>query len=78
MLFDDDRWKLVHNSLPPLRWVANAMGSWGGYHILQCSFAEEEGREKMAKFHGMMYSILMPISTKYGSFYMLQGDEFDE
>ena len=66
-----DEWKttLVHQSIPPLRWFANIMGSIGSWAILECAFAEEDGREKAASIYGYIYSMTLPIWTKYGSYY---------
>jgi hypothetical protein len=71
MLFDDDNWKLIHQSLPPLRWLANGFGNIGSWAILRCAFAEEDERMFAAKIYGKIYSLFMPLSNKYGSYYKL-------
>lgn len=70
MPFEDD-WKLIHQSKPPLRWIANVIGSIGSWAVLKCAFAEEDGREKAAEIYGVIYSKTLPIWTKYGSHYRL-------
>lgn len=71
MLFDDDNWKLVHQSIPPLRWIANTFGNIGSWAMLQHVFAEEDKRPIAARIYAEIYSLFMPLSNKYGSYYKL-------
>lgn len=71
---DDDLFDTVRidNSRPPLRWLANLMGEIGGWAILRCAFADEDGRETAAKIYGVIYSATIPLYMKYGTFYKLK------
>lgn len=76
MIHEDDdinKWKttLVHQSIPPLRWYANIMGSIGSWAALQCVFAEEDGKDKIASIYGYIHSATLPIWTKYGTYYKI-------
>ena len=72
MLFDDSSWKYIHQSKPPLRWIANVIGSIGSWAVLKCAFAEEDKRNNAAAIYGYIYSVTMPVWQKYGSFYKLE------
>ncbi len=74
MLFEDDDWETsrVDQSKPPLRWLANMMGSIGSWAVLRCAIADEDGRYKTASMYGYIYSKTLPLWTKYGTFYKLK------
>lgn len=77
MIHEDDdiyNWKttLIHQSIPPLRWYANILGSIGSWAVLRCAFAEEDNRDFAAKAYGYIYSITMPTWHKYGSYYKVE------
>lgn len=76
MPFNDD-WVLVHNSIPPLRWLANICGSIGSWAMLRCVFAEEDNKPIAAKIYGEIYSLSFPLWQKYGSYYK-KVNEIDE
>jgi hypothetical protein len=67
----------VDQSYPPLRWIANILGSWGGHHILMSSFAEDDNRLSLSKFHGFIFRLTFPIYEKWGTYYKYKDvDDF--
>lgn len=72
-LFDNT--KIIHNSRPPLRWIANVFGSIGSWAILKiCFLDEEENFGLRYKVYGFIYNMFMPIYFKHGSFYKWDFD----
>lgn len=81
MIHEDDemtntmKFRRVDQSRPPLRWIANAFGAWGGYHILRCAYADEDGKMKLAKFHGKMFNLTYPMYKKWGTYYKSENSD---
>ena len=72
---------VVHNSKPPLRWIANWAGSIASKHMLELSYMEDEGIEGFRyKYYGWLWDTFWPIYQKYGSFYIwnMDTDEYWE
>ena len=65
-----------HNSLPPLRWIANWAGNLSAGAMLRLVYAEEDGVEKgfRYKLDGYIYDYLWPFYYKYGTMYRLRMD----
>ena len=76
MLFDDDNWKVIHQSRPPLRWIANLAGDIASKGLLDVSYMEDAGytgwRYKVNLF---LWDNLYPIYNKYGTYYKLIREE---
>ena len=76
MLFDDDRWKVIHKSRPPLRWIANLAGDIASKGLLDVSYMEDAGytgwRYKVNLF---LWDNLYPFYNKYGTYYQLVREE---
>ena len=76
MLFDDDRWKVIHKSRPPLRWIANLAGDIASKGLLDVSYMEDAGytgwRYKVNLF---LWDNLYPFYDKYGTSYQLVREE---
>lgn len=70
-MLDDEDWEYIHQSLPPLRWLANIFGSISSWAILKGVYAEEDERVIAAKIYGEIWSLFFPLSSKYGSYYKL-------
>lgn len=67
-LFDDQ--KLINNSRPPLRWIANLCGEISGWAIMRISYYDElENFNWKYKIHSFIWKITWPIYFKFGSFY---------
>lgn len=76
MRYEDDwKFKRIDKSRPPLRWIANALGAWGGYHIRQAFKAQENDRTFVLKFHKAIYDILYPPYQKWGTYYKVITNE---
>jgi len=75
MLFDEENWKVIHNSRPPLRWIANLAGDIASRGLLDISYMEDAGytgwRYKVNLF---LWNNLYPIYRKYGTVYQLVRD----
>lgn len=64
-----------HKSKPPLRWIANWMGSIASGAMLKIAFMEEDGYTGWKyKFNGWLWDTFWPIYNKYGTFYKLDMD----
>lgn len=77
MPFEDDDWKfeVIHQSRPPLRWIANLAGSIATSGILDASYMEDNGGDTFKyKFSVWKWNTFWPISQKYGSFYKLKNE----
>jgi hypothetical protein len=77
---DDDmrewEFEVVHNSRPPLRWIANLFGSIGGWAILKVSYLDEkENFGFRYTVYGSLYSTFMPTYYKYGTVYKMKFEE---
>ena len=76
MLFDDDSWKVIHKSRPPLRWIANLAGDIASKGLLDVSYMEDAGytgwRYKVNLF---LWDNLYPFYDKYGTYYQLVREE---
>ncbi len=72
MLFDEENWKVIHKSRPPLRWIANLAGEIAGSGLLDISYMEDEGYTGLRyKFHLWKWNTFYPIYNKYGTVYEL-------
>ena len=73
MRYNDD-WEFdrIDKSRPPLRWLANALGAWGGYHIRQAFIAQEDDKVGLVKFHSFMFNKIYPAYQKWGTSYKLR------
>lgn len=74
MQFDDDalEWKFrtIHNSRPPLRWIANLAGSIASKGLLDVSYMEDEGYTGWKyKLNLFLWDTFYPIYNKYGTVY---------
>lgn len=71
----------IHNSKPPLRWIANWLGEIASKGILKVSYMEEDAytgwRYKVNLF---IWNTFWPIYDKYGTVYIwnLDTDEYWE
>ncbi len=78
MRFDEDAddWNFVRVdlSLPPLRWIANAFGSWGSYHLLKAFDAQDKGNMKLSDLHAKAFTILYKPYKKWGTYYTTKID----
>ena len=74
---EDERTIRVNQSRPPLRWIANILGSLASSAILRISFAEEEGRENTLSYKKdlFIWDRCWGIYQKYGTFYQLKPKE---
>lgn len=76
MLFDDDNWKVIHKSRPPLRWIANLAGTIASKGLLDVSYMEDNGYTGWRyKLNLWKWDTFWPINQKYGSYYQLVRDE---
>lgn len=73
---EDKDWNFerVDNSRPPLRWIANMLGSWGTYHILRAFKAMDNGNYRLSDWHGFMGSALLKPYTKWGTSYVMKTE----
>jgi hypothetical protein len=79
-MFDDDatEWetKRIHNSRPPLRWIANLAGSIASSGLLDVSYMQDRGYDGWRyKFHLWKWNTFWPIYNKYGTFYEIKTEE---
>jgi len=80
MHYDDDahewEFEVIHNSLPPLRWIANFAGSIASAGLLDISYMEDAGytgwRYKLKLF---LWDTFWPIYDKYGTVYRLKNED---
>ena len=74
----------IDNSRPPLRWIANWAGSIASSAIMRISWAEEREEDYGFKYKRdcLIWDILWPFSSKYGTVYQLDmdlsGKEWDD
>jgi hypothetical protein len=73
--FSDLEFTKVNQSPPPFRWIVNAIGAWGAYHVLRSAFAEKRGRKRIASFHYFIFRITLPIDLKWGTYYKMVDKE---
>lgn len=72
------RFTKVDKSRPPLRWIANALGSWSIFHLLRSVDSYEQGKDKIGKFHSILADSLMKPYNRWGTFYKSNfPDDFD-
>ena len=80
MHYDDDahewEFEVIHNSRPPLRWIANFAGSIASAGLLDISYMEDAGytgwRYKLKLF---LWDTFWPIYDKYGTVYRLKNED---
>ena len=73
MLFDDENWKVIHKSRPPLRWIANLAGEIASSGLLDISYMEDEGYTGWKyKLNLWKWDTFWPIYNKYGTVYELK------
>ena len=75
---DDWEFNRIDLSRPPLRWFANALGSWGGYHLLKAFDAQDKGNMRLSAFHAKMFDNLYKPYKKWGTFYKMKNTVEDE
>lgn len=69
----------IHNSRPPLRWIANAAGSLASKNILKLSYMEDDGNTGLRyKYYGFLWDTFWPIYQKYGTFYEFKPELYSE
>lgn len=62
----------VHQSRPPLRWIANIAGEISGWAILKAAYMDEDGQYGWRyDLYSKIFVIFNPISMKYGTHYVL-------
>lgn len=72
---DDWQFEVIHQSRPPLRWIANLSGSIASKNILKLSYMEDDGIKGFRyKYYGWLWDTFWPIYRKYGTFYKLDTD----
>jgi len=67
----------VHNSRPPLRWVANLFGEISGWAVLRLSNAEEDGHKFKTKVYSKIFNKTWPLYNRYGTFYKIKWEDED-
>lgn len=72
-LFEDAGWTRINNSKPPLRWIANTLGSIASSALLRISYAQEQEKENSLKYKidCFIWDKFWPIYDKYGTFYKM-------
>lgn len=79
MKHDDDftewRFKRVDNSKPPLRWIANGLGSIATFLILKAFDAQDSHRYDLSMFYSKISNPLLKFYNKYGTFYQANDKE---
>jgi len=82
-----DNSEAIHNSRPPLRWIANLAGSIASKNMLKLSYMEDDGIKGFKyKYYGWLWDTFWPLYQKYGTFYKLldmdmsdpKWDDYDE
>lgn len=70
---------VIHNSKPPLRWVANWAGSIASAAVMRSAWLQEYGKEDGISHYinERIYIYLWPIYQKYGTFYEINFDMSD-
>jgi hypothetical protein len=67
-----DNSEAIHNSRPPLRWIANWAGSIASKNMLKLSYMEDEGIKGFKyKYYGWLWDTFWPLYQKHGTFYKL-------
>ena len=70
--------KPIHQSSPPLRWVANLFGEISSWAMLRLAFLDEdENFGPKYKIYSAMYKSTWPLYQKYGTFYEIEWNEED-
>ena len=71
-----DNSEIIHNSRPPLRWIANWAGSIGSKGILEISYMQEESKMHTLryKYYCWLWDTFYPIYEKYGTYYKIDWD----
>lgn len=80
MHYDDDmtEWEFetIHNSRPPLRWIANMAGDIASSGLLDISYMQDAGytgwRYKTKLF---LWDTFWPIYQKYGTYYKMKTED---
>lgn len=67
--FKYSNFERIDNSRPPLRWFANLMGDWAGFHIPRSVYAQEAKKDFTAKTHAYFYRVLSIPYKKWGTYY---------
>lgn len=72
-LMKDVGWKTkrIHQSPPPVRWIANLFGLIASEALWQTILAEEKGIDNKARFYARINKMFQPMHTKYGTFYRM-------
>lgn len=78
---DDDmtEWEFetIHNSRPPLRWIANMLGDFASSAIMRISYAQDMDSDNGWRYKRdcLIWDTLWPIYDKYGTMYRLKTEE---
>lgn len=78
---DDDmtEWEFetIHNSRPPLRWIANICGDIASGAIMRVSYSQDNGSEDTWQYKRdcLIWDTLWPFYDKYGTMYRLKTEE---
>jgi hypothetical protein len=68
--------EVIHNSRPPLRWIANLFGSIASRGLLETSYMEDEGYTGWKyKLNIFLWNTFWPTYQKYGTFYKMKTEE---
>ena len=66
---------VIHNSRPPLRWIANMCGSIAGWAIMRISYNDElENFGWSYRLHSFIWKMTWPIYYKFGTMYTWDFD----
>ena len=70
----------IDRSRPPLRWIANILGSFASSAILRISIAEDEGYEDTFAYKrdSFIWDNFWPIYDKWGTFYKMETDDTED
>jgi hypothetical protein len=76
MLFDDGSWNVIHQSRPPLRWIANLAGDIASRGLLDISYMQDAGYTGWKyRVNLIIWNTLWPIYDKYGTVYEWTREE---
>lgn len=65
----------VHQSRPPLRWIANLAGEISSWAILKAVYMDEDNKYGWKyDFYSKLFVLFNPLSSKYGTYYKIDID----
>lgn len=73
------KYKVIHKSYPPFRWIANGIGTIASSALLRIAIMEENGKTSGIKYviNGYLWDYLWPIYDKWGTVYVYKSKEED-